>query len=231
MVFRELGDVRIDIVVQPATDRDPDPLNDMVACHVDRVTVMRKYLGGGAGPIDFLDRHHIGVQLLRVCGEASEVFVGAGDRRRAANSHRPRAWSTSPGSRWRFSVPRIAPEAAEVTPVMPVYVSTSAVPPGSDKVISGYGSSDNGRAPQSVRNWAMASNVYGSCRLSAESPSGTQMTVVYRARVSNTRVRIDLVSDRRLSSRLLPAGPTSPASNPLGLSDRLIRIITQHKPT
>ena len=81
MVFRQRRDVRIDIVMQPATNRDPDPLNDMVVGHVDRVMIMRKYLHA-AQSVDLLDRDHICVQLVGVLGQSGEVFVGAWDTSR-----------------------------------------------------------------------------------------------------------------------------------------------------
>ena len=75
MVRVQGGEVWVDVVVQATADDDTYPLHDVVACHVDRVFFPRKDFRCGAKSVDLLDRNHIGVQLTRVLGQASEVFV------------------------------------------------------------------------------------------------------------------------------------------------------------
>ena len=55
----------------------PNSLHDVIAGHVDRIAVARKDFRRGGETIDFLDRHDVGVQVLRVLGEAGEIVVGA----------------------------------------------------------------------------------------------------------------------------------------------------------
>jgi hypothetical protein len=184
---RQCRIVRINVVGQAAAHHQPDPLNHMVAGHVDRVAVGRKDACGDLAAVDLLDRDHVGVKLRGVAGQCGDVLGPLRVRIARQSTVAVRAIGEPfqvPGGDLQFRGVRRNDRAGQQQREQ--QPSHSSAPTGGawtggvwtgGAEVSGISISSSSRAPQSARNRAIVSKSSGSRVASAGSPRGTQITV------------------------------------------------------